>query len=120
MPLRLALQTLQAVAAQSPGRRQGAVAILRCAFGGFWVYTNLTAAYAHAGKMEEAKTTSAEARRLNPAIMVKWMMERSSNLPAVFDGLRKTGLPKALSGPRFWDRGLSWRPAAPFDRRSER
>ena len=32
------------------------------------------------------------ARRLNPAITVKWMKEHSPNLPVVFDGLRKVGL----------------------------
>jgi tetratricopeptide (TPR) repeat protein len=59
----------------------------------FYVYTNLAAAYAHAGKRDEAKVALAEARRLNPAITVKWMKEHSPNLPAVFDGLRKAGLP---------------------------
>ena len=52
---------------------------------GFFVYTNLAAAYAQAGKMDEAKATLAEARRLNPAITVKWMKEHTPNLPAVFD-----------------------------------
>jgi hypothetical protein len=52
------------------------------------------AAYAHAGKMDEAKAALAEARRLNPAITVKWMKEHTPNLPAVFDGLRKAGLPE--------------------------
>ena len=33
------------------------------------------------------------ARRLNPAITIKWMKEHSPNLPAVFDGLRKAGCP---------------------------
>jgi adenylate cyclase len=61
---------------------------------GFFVYTNLSAAYAHAGKMDEAKAALAEARRLNPAITVKWMKEHTPNLPAVFDGLRKAGLPE--------------------------
>ena len=60
----------------------------------FFVYTNLAAAYAQAGKMEEAKTALVEARRLNPAITVKWMKEHTPNLPAVFDGLRKTGMPE--------------------------
>ena len=60
----------------------------------FFVYTNLAAAYAQAGKMDEAKTTLAEARRLNPGITVKWMKEHTPNLPAVFDGLRKAGLPE--------------------------
>ncbi len=60
----------------------------------FFAYTNLAAAYAHAGKMDEAKAALAEARRLNPAITVKWMKEHTPNLPAVFDGLRKAGLPE--------------------------
>jgi adenylate cyclase len=60
----------------------------------FFQYTNLAASYAHAGKMEEAKVALAEARRLNPAITVKWMKEHTPNLPAVFDGLRKAGLPE--------------------------
>jgi tetratricopeptide (TPR) repeat protein len=60
----------------------------------YFAFTNLAAAYAHAGKMDEAKAALAEARRINPAITVKWMKERSPNLPAVFDGLRKAGLPE--------------------------
>ena len=60
----------------------------------FFVYTNLAAAYAHAGKMDEAKAALAEARRLNPKLTVKWMIEHTPNLPAVFDGLRKAGLPE--------------------------
>jgi TolB-like protein/Flp pilus assembly protein TadD len=60
----------------------------------FYVYTNLAAAYALAGKMDEAKTALAEARRLNPAVTIKWMKEHTPNLPAVFDGLRKAGLPE--------------------------
>jgi tetratricopeptide (TPR) repeat protein len=61
---------------------------------GFPAYSNLAAAYALAGKMDEAKAALAEARRLNPAITIKWMKEHTPNLPAVFDGLRKAGLPE--------------------------
>ncbi len=61
-------------------------------FQAYFVHTNLAAAYAQTGKMDEAKAELAEARRLNPAITVKWMKEHSPNLPAVFDGLRKAGL----------------------------
>jgi adenylate cyclase len=60
----------------------------------YFVYGNLAAAYAHVGKMGEAKAELAEARRLNPVITVKWMKEHSPDLPAVFDGLRKAGLPE--------------------------
>jgi hypothetical protein len=36
----------------------------------------------------------AEARRLNPKLSVKWMTKPTPNLPVVFDGLRKVGLPE--------------------------
>jgi tetratricopeptide (TPR) repeat protein len=60
----------------------------------FFSYANLSAAYAHAGRIDEAKAALAEARRLNPKLTVKWMKEHTPNLPAVFDGLRKAGLPE--------------------------
>jgi adenylate cyclase len=59
-----------------------------------FVHTNLASAYAQPGKMDEAKVELGEARRLNPAITVKWVKEHGPNLPAVFDGLRKAGLPE--------------------------
>ncbi|MBV8106578.1 MAG: adenylate/guanylate cyclase domain-containing protein [Hyphomicrobiales bacterium] len=58
------------------------------------VYAGLTAAYVQAGKMDEAKTALAEARRLNPKLTVKWMIERVGDFPAVSDGVRKAGLPE--------------------------
>jgi tetratricopeptide (TPR) repeat protein len=63
-------------------------------YSSFFAYTNLAAAYAQAGKMDEAKTTLTEARRLNPKLTVKWMVEHTPNLPVVFDGVRKAGLPE--------------------------
>jgi tetratricopeptide (TPR) repeat protein len=60
----------------------------------FPAYSNLAAAYALEGKMDEAKTALAEARRLNPKLTVKWMMAHTPNLPPVFEGLRKAGLPE--------------------------
>jgi len=60
----------------------------------YFAYTNLAAAYAHAGKMDEAKTALAEARRLNPKLTVKWWNEHSTAVPAVLDGVRKAGLPE--------------------------
>ena len=60
----------------------------------FFAYTNLAAAYALEGKMDEAKTALAEARRLNPKLTVKWMIAHTPNLPPVFEGLRKAGLPE--------------------------
>jgi len=52
------------------------------------------AAYALAGKMDEAKTALAEARRLNPKLTVKWMIAHFPNVPALFEGVRKAGLPE--------------------------
>jgi adenylate cyclase len=60
----------------------------------YFIYAGLSAAYARAGKMEEAKTALAEARRLNPKLTIKWIIEHLDVLPAVLDGLRKAGLPE--------------------------
>ena len=57
-------------------------------------YANLAAAYALEGKMDESKSALAEARRLNPSLTVKWAIAHSPNLPNLFDGLRKAGLPE--------------------------
>src|SRR6516164_4538379 len=60
----------------------------------YYAYANLAAAYAQAGKMDEAKAALAEARSRNPELTAKWMNEHTPTLPAVFDGLRKAGLPE--------------------------
>ena len=60
----------------------------------FFGWGNADTAYAHVGKIEEAKAALAEARRLNPKLTVKWMIEHMPNLPAVFEGVRKAGLPE--------------------------
>jgi adenylate cyclase len=57
----------------------------------FFVYSNLAAAYALDGKMDEAKTALTEARRLNPKLTVKWLQSIAPNAPAL-EGLRKAGL----------------------------
>ena len=57
-------------------------------------YQDLAAAYALEGKMEEAKSALAEARRLNPKLSIKWMRVHAPNLPPLFEGLRKAGLPE--------------------------
>jgi adenylate cyclase len=57
-------------------------------------YGNLAAAYALEGKMDEAKSALAEARRLNPSLTVKWAIAHSPNVPKAFEGLRKAGLPE--------------------------
>lgn len=58
----------------------------------YFVYAGLSAAYAQAGKMEEAKAALAEARRLNPKLSVKWITEHYGD--ALSDGLRKAGPPE--------------------------
>jgi adenylate cyclase len=57
-------------------------------------YANLAAAYALAGRMDEARSALAEARRLNPSLNVKWMMAHAPAVPRLSDGLRKAGLPE--------------------------
>jgi len=57
-------------------------------------YKSLAAAYAIAGKMDEAKSALAEARRLNPNLTIKWLTPRTPNISALFEGLRKAGLPE--------------------------
>jgi len=60
----------------------------------FFVYAHLAAAYGEAGKMDEATAALAEARRLNPDLTVKRMIEHAPNFPALFEGARKAGLPE--------------------------
>jgi hypothetical protein len=59
-----------------------------------WPYTSLAAANALAGKMDEAKTALAEARRLNPKVTIKFVTQLGPPIPNLFDGLRKAGLPE--------------------------
>ena len=44
--------------------------------------------------MEEAQTALAEARRLNPQLTVAWLTAHAPDVPPLFDGLRKAGLPE--------------------------
>jgi adenylate cyclase len=60
----------------------------------FIPYVTLAAAYALEGKMEEAQTALAEARRLNPQLTVAWLTAHAPDVPPLFDGLRKAGLPE--------------------------
>ncbi len=57
-------------------------------------YKSLAAAYALAGRTDEAKSALAEARRLNPNLTIKWLTPRTPNISAMFEGLRKAGLPE--------------------------
>jgi adenylate cyclase len=56
-------------------------------------YRELAAAYALAGKADDAKTALAEALRLSPKLTVKWVA-RTNPFPVVLEGLRKAGLPE--------------------------
>jgi TolB-like protein/Tfp pilus assembly protein PilF len=60
----------------------------------FIPYVTLAAAYALEGKMEEAQTALAEARRLNPQLTVAWLTAHAPDVPPLFEGLRKAGLPE--------------------------
>jgi adenylate cyclase len=60
----------------------------------FYAYLNLAAARAFKGEMDQAKAALAEARRINPKLSVKWLIERKPVLQPAFDGLRKAGLPE--------------------------
>ena len=54
-------------------------------------YRELAAAYALAGKTEEAKTALAEALKFSPNLTIK-MVERTNPVGIVLEGLRKAGL----------------------------
>jgi hypothetical protein len=46
-------------------------------------YSDLSAAYAQAGRLDEAKAALAEARRINPKITIKSLEEHTAAGPAV-------------------------------------
>jgi TolB-like protein/class 3 adenylate cyclase len=55
---------------------------------------SLAAAEALVGRVDEAKTALADALRIKPDLTIKWRREHGSNIPAIFEGLRKAGLPE--------------------------
>ena len=57
-------------------------------------YLNLAAGRAMKGDTVEATKALAEARRVNPALSVKWIDERKPILRPAIDSLRKAGLPE--------------------------
>jgi len=61
-------------------------------------YVDLGAAYAGAGKEEEARNAIAEAKKLNPAVSIKWfhihVPSFIDNPPGFIDAARKAGLPE--------------------------
>jgi adenylate cyclase len=60
----------------------------------FVPYVDLAAAYALQGNMEHAKTALGETRRLYPPLTVKWLQSVAPNIPNLFEGARKAGLPE--------------------------
>ena len=60
-------------------------------------YRGLAPALRLDGRMEEAASALAEARRLNPQLTLKWQQSHSVNIPPLLEGLRKAGLPEELN-----------------------
>jgi TolB-like protein/DNA-binding winged helix-turn-helix (wHTH) protein len=60
----------------------------------FVPYVDLAAAYALKGETEEAKSALTEGRRLNPELTLAWLTDHAPNIPPLFEGLRKAGLPE--------------------------
>jgi adenylate cyclase len=60
----------------------------------FYTYLNLAAAHGLKGRMEEARNALTEARRINPRLSVKWMIDHKPILLPAFEALRKAGMPK--------------------------
>ena len=71
--------------------------------------------------LDEGLSKASAARRFNTTqkTAVKWILRFRVQAVAI---ATQEYHPSVLhiSRPRFWDRRLSWRTAAPFDRRSER
>jgi hypothetical protein len=66
----------------------------------YFVYTDLAAADAYAGKMDEAKAAFVESRRLNPKLPVKWMAEHTPNCPARVRRAAHGGAARGMSAAR--------------------
>jgi adenylate cyclase len=80
-----------------PGNYDGAIAEYRKAIDAgyrtFIPYADMAAALALADRMDEAKAAVAQARHLNPQLTIEWEKAHAPNIPNLFDGLRKAGLP---------------------------
>ena len=60
----------------------------------FIPYGNLAAVHALQGKEGQSKAELAEALRLKPDLTMKWFVAHAPNLPKLFEGYRKAGLPE--------------------------
>jgi adenylate cyclase len=81
-----------------PGNFDAAIAEYRKAIDAgyrtFIPYADMAAALALAGRTDEAKAALTQARQLNPLLTLKWEQAHAPNIPNLFDGLRKAGLPE--------------------------
>jgi len=59
----------------------------------FLTYVGLAAAYAAQDKMLEAKEVLEQARRTNPNLTIKYLLNHHSNIPGFFEALSKAGVP---------------------------
>jgi tetratricopeptide (TPR) repeat protein len=80
------------------GRYQDAIREEQAALdGGYttWsVYLHLAVAYAFLGRQSEAEAAVAQVRKLNPKFTIKWFRARVDDPEAIYEGLRKAGLPE--------------------------
>ncbi len=51
-------------------------------------------AYAFLGRQSEAEAAVAQARKLNPKFTIKWLRAWLESPEAIYEGLRKAGLPE--------------------------
>jgi adenylate cyclase len=62
-------------------------------------YANMAAAYALAGKMDEARRAMAEAHRLKSGLTVQWVITHAPDVARLAEGVRKAGLPEGGAEP---------------------
>jgi adenylate cyclase len=67
---------------------------IEAGFRNYIPYADLAAAYALDGRVDEAKSALAEARRINPNLTMKWFVAHAPHVPWTIEGLRKAGLPE--------------------------
>ena len=70
------------------------------AISALYAYLDLAAAYALKGKMDEAKTALAEARRLNPKLTRQMADRAHADLQPAFDGCARRGCRRSECGSR--------------------
>ena len=80
------------------GRYQDAIreeqAALDTGYSTWSVYSHLAVAYAFVGRQAEAEAAITQARRLNPKLTIQWLRTRVDDPEAIYEGLRKAGLPE--------------------------